>query len=255
MTPPPTFPAPDRAPGRKRTNLLAYVCLAIGLVFVVLGTGMILDGAEAGIPVTLFFGLCAAVAILQIWPGLLQCEAHSAAALLARYPGPVQLKASALKLGVFSLLSAVFGGVLLWMLLHEPLRPLKQLILWPGAVLALFAAAMLLVRAAKNDTFLRLGRDGFETRLVWNSKTIRWQDTSGFAVVSVNRNVPKLIVFDDAAVDRAGAAGLNRHFVGRNSSLAETYGLTHEALAELLNAWRARALEQDAMFTRWPGNR
>ncbi|SSW61650.1 hypothetical protein [Achromobacter agilis] len=254
MTQPSTSRAPDRAPGRRRTNLFAYACLAIGLVFVFLGTGMILDGAEAGIPVTLFFGLCAAVAILQIWPGLLQREAHCAAALLARYPGPVQLKAAALKLWVFSLLSAVFGGVLLWMLLHEPLPPLKQLILWPGAVLSLFAAAMLLVRAAKDDTFLRLGRDGFETRLVWNSKTIRWQDTSEFTVVSVSRNVPKLIVFDDAAVDRAGTAGLNRRFVGRNSSLAETYGLTHEALAELLNAWRARALEQDAIFTRWPGN-
>jgi hypothetical protein len=255
MTPPPTSRASDRAPGRKRTNLFAYACLAIGLVFVFLGAGMILDGAQAGIPVTLFFGLCAAVAVLQIWPGLLQREAHSAAALLARYPGPVQLKAAALKLWVFSLLSAVFGGVLLWMLLHEPLPPLKQLILWPGAVLSLFAAAMLLVRAAKDDTFLRLSRDGFETRLVWNSKTIRWQDTSDFAVVSISRHVPKLIVFDDAAVDRAGAAGLNRHFVGRNSSLAETYGLTHEALAELLNAWRQRALEQDAMFTRWPENR
>ncbi|WP_052097510.1 hypothetical protein [Achromobacter sp. RTa] len=234
--------------------MLAYACLAIGLVFVFLGTGMILDGAEAGIPVTLFFGLCAAVAVLQIWPGLLQREAHSAAALLARYPGPVRLKAAALKLWVFSLLSAVFGGVLLWMLLHEPLPLLKQLILWPGAVLSLFAAAMLIVRAAKDDIFLRLSRNGFETRLAWSSKTIRWQDTSEFAVVSISRNVPKLIVFDDAAVDRAGAAGLNRRFVGRNSSLAETYGLTHEALAELLNAWRARALEQDAIFTRWPGN-
>lgn len=255
MTPPPTSRASDPAPRPKRTNLFACACLAIGLVFVFLGTGMILDGAEAGIPVTLFFGLCAAVAILQIWPGLLQRETHCAEALLAQYPGPVQLKAAALKRWVFSLLSAVFGGVLLWMLLHEPPPLLKQLILWPGALLSLCAAATLLVRAAKDDTYLRLSRDGFETRLARNSKTIRWQDTSEFAVVSISRNVPKLIVFDDAAVDRAGAAGLNRRFVGRNSSLAETYGLTHEALAELLNAWRARALEQDAMFARRPENR
>ena len=61
-------------------------------------------------------------------------------------------------------------------------------------------------------------------------------------------------VADDAAVERSGTAGLNRHVVGRNSSLGETYGLTHEALADLLNAWRKRALEQDAIFTRWPDN-
>ncbi|WP_447922178.1 hypothetical protein [Achromobacter aegrifaciens] len=255
MTQSPTPRAPDRAPGRnRRTSLLTYASLAISLVFVFLGTEMIRDGAEAGIPVTLFFGMCAAVGILQIWPALLQRDSRSAATLLARYPGPFELKATKSKLLVFSVLSALFGGVILWMLLHEPLPPLKQLILWPGAMFFLFGAVMLLVRAAKNDTALRLGRDGFETRQVWKNKTVRWQDTSEFTVVSVSRAATKLIVFDDAAVDGKGTAGLNRHIIGRNSSLGETYGLSHEALAELLNAWRVRALEQDVIFTRWSEN-
>ncbi|WP_424239677.1 hypothetical protein [Achromobacter sp.] len=256
MTQPPIPRAPERAPGKhRRTSLITYACLAISLVFVFLGSQMIRDGADAGIPVTLFFALCAVIGILQLWPGLLQRDSRSAATLLARYPGPLELKATKSKLVVFSLLSAVFGGVILWMLLHETLPPLKQLILWPGAGFFLFSAVMLLVRAAKNDTALRLGRDGFETRQVWNSKTIRWQDTSEFTVTSINRAATKLIAFDNAAVDGQGTAGLNRHIIGRNSSLSETYGLTHEALAELLNAWRARALAQDAIFTRWPENR
>lgn len=254
MTQPPTLHTAQRPPRRKRTSLLVYVCLIISLVFVYLGTEMIRDGAEAGIPVTLFFGICAATGVLQIWPQLLQRDSRSAATMLVRYPGPLELKAAKGKLLVFSLLSAGFGGVILWMLLHESLPPLKQLILWPGAAFFLFGAVMLLVRAAKDGTSLRLGRDGFETQQVWNGRTIRWQDTSEFTVVSVSRAVPKLIVFDDAAVERAGTMGLNRHFVGRNSSLGETYGLTHEALADLLNAWRKRALEQDAIFTRWPDN-
>lgn len=255
MTQPPTPHAAPRPPGRTRPNLLAYACLVISVVFAFLGAGMILDGAEAGVPVTLFFGVCALTAVLQIWPRLLQRESRSATTLLARYPGPLEFRAAKGKLLVFSFLSAAFGGVILWMLLHESLPPLKQLILWPGSVFFLLGAVMLLVRAAKDDTALRLGRDGFDTRHVWNSRTIRWQDTSEFTVANVSRAVPKLIVFDDAAVDRAGKAGFNRHFVGRNSCLAETYGLTHESLAELLNAWRARALEQDAVFTRWPENR
>ncbi|QKH36297.1 hypothetical protein FOC84_15595 [Achromobacter pestifer] len=255
MTQPPTTHTAQRPPGRRRASLLVYACLAISLAFVFLGAGMIRDGADAGIPVTLFFGICAATAVLQIWPQLLQRDSRSAATMLVRYPGPLELKAAKGKLLVFSLLSAGFGGVILWMLLHESLPPLKQFILWPGAAFFLLGAVKLLVRAAKDDTALRLGRDGFETRQVWNGRTIRWQDTSEFTVISVSRAVPKLIVFDDAAVERSGTAGLNRHVVGRNSSLGETYGLTHEALAELLNAWRKRALEQDAIFTRWPENR
>ncbi|MBO1014592.1 hypothetical protein IPU70_13595 [Achromobacter sp. SD115] len=254
MTQPPASEAAQRPSGRRRASLITYACLAISLVFVYLGTEMIRDGADAGIPVTLFFGICAATGVLQLWPQLLQRDSRSAAMLLARYPGPLVLKAAKGKLLVFSVLSAAFGGVILWMLLHETLPPLKQLILWPGALFFLLGAAMLLVRAAKNDTALRLIRDGFETRQVWNGRTIRWQDTSEFTVVSVSRAVPKLIVFDDAAVERSGTAGLNRHIVGRNSSLGETYGLTHEALAELLNEWRKRALDQDAIFTRWPEN-
>ena len=254
MTQPPASEAAQRPSGRRRASLITYACLAISLVFVYLGTEMIRDGADAGIPVTLFFGICAATGVLQLWPQLLQRDSRSVAMLLARYPGPLVLKAAKGKLLVFSFLSAAFGGVILWMLLHETLPPLKQLILWPGALFFLLGAAMLLVRAAKNDTALRLIRDGFETRQVWNGRTIRWQDTSEFTVVSVSRAVPKLIVFDDAAVERSGTAGLNRHIVGRNSSLGETYGLTHEALAELLNEWRKRALDQDAIFTRWPEN-
>ncbi|CAB3696604.1 MULTISPECIES: hypothetical protein [Achromobacter] len=254
MTQPPATPSAQRQPSRRLANLLFYVCLAISLTFVYLGSQMIRDGADAGIPVTLFFGVCAATAVLQIWPQLLQRDSRSAATLLARYPGPLELKAAKGKLLAFSLLSAGFGGVILWMLLQESLPPLKQLILWPGAAFFLLGAVMLLVRAAKDDIGLRLGRDGFQARQVWNGRTIRWQDTSEFNVIRASRAVPKLIVFDDAAVERSGTAGLNKHFVGRNSSLGETYGLTHEALADLLNAWRKRALEQDAIFTRWPDN-
>jgi hypothetical protein len=236
MTQPPATPTAQRQPSRRLANLLFYVCLAISLTFVYLGSQMIRDGADAGIPVTLFFGVCAATAVLQIWPQLLQRDSRSAATLLARYPGPLELKAAKGKLLAFSL------------------PPLKQLILWPGAAFFLLGAVMLLVRAAKDDIGLRLGRDGFQARQVWNGRTIRWQDTSEFNVIRASRAVPKLIVFDDAAVERSGTAGLNKHFVGRNSSLGETYGLTHEALADLLNAWRKRALEQDAIFTRWPDN-
>ncbi|CAB5510986.1 hypothetical protein LMG26857_00268 [Achromobacter anxifer] len=254
MTQLPASPASKRASGRKRANLLAYACLAISVVFVFLGSGMILDKAEAGIPVTLFFAICAVTAVLQIWPELLQRDKRSASTLLARYPGPLELKAPKGKLLVFSLLSAIFGGVILWMLLHESLPPLKQLLLWPGSVFFLLGSVALLLRAVKDDTRLLLSRDGFETRQVWNKRKIRWQDTSEFTLASISSSVPKVIAFDDDAVDRAGKAGLNRHFVGRNSSLGETYGLSHEALAELLNAWRRRALEQDAIFTRWPEN-
>lgn len=45
------------------------VVLAIAAVFVAFGVLMVRDGAAGGWPVTLFFGLCAAVALLVLLPG------------------------------------------------------------------------------------------------------------------------------------------------------------------------------------------
>ncbi|CAM4279897.1 hypothetical protein [Bordetella muralis] len=252
MTQPSTPPTPNR---KKRIGFVAYACFAISLVFVVLGIGMIRDGAEAGIPVTLFFGMCAAIFVLQMCPGLLQRDTRTAASLLARYPGPVVLRTTTIKLLVCSLLSAIFGGVILWMLLNDTLALIKQLILWPGAAFFLFGSVMLLVRAASGGTTLHLNRDGFEMKSIWNTKKVHWQDSSEFTVTSINHKLTKLVAFDDTAVASTGMARLNRHIIGHHAGLTETYGLTHEDLAELLNAWRARALAQDAIFTRWPENK
>jgi hypothetical protein len=47
--------------------------------------------------------------------------------------------------------------------------------------------------------------------------------------------------YDDTAFTGT-LAELNRKLSGRNSGLADTYGLSAEDLAELLNAWRDRAM-------------
>jgi hypothetical protein len=50
-----------------------------------------------------------------------------------------------------------------------------------------------------------------------------------------------MVMYDDPT-QRGKLADWNRQQFGRSSALAETYGLGPEALAELLNAWRERAL-------------
>ena len=51
-----------------------------------------------------------------------------------------------------------------------------------------------------------------------------------------------LVVYDDPT-SRGGMLGkMNTGIIGRSSALPDTYGLSHEELAWLLNEWRQRAL-------------
>ncbi len=58
-------------------------------------------------------------------------------------------------------------------------------------------------------------------------------------------NVPgasrDLVCYDDVNVS-GKMADLNRSMAGRNAALPETYDLSAEDLAQLMNAWRERAL-------------
>jgi hypothetical protein len=48
------------------------------------------------------------------------------------------------------------------------------------------------------------------------------------------------VCYDDANVS-GRIADINDTLIGRNAALPDTYTLTAEALAQLMNTWRARA--------------
>jgi hypothetical protein len=52
-----------------------------------------------------------------------------------------------------------------------------------------------------------------------------------------------MVVYDDAAGRSSTLGAINASMIGRSSGLPDTYGLSHEELAALLNEWRRRALD------------
>jgi hypothetical protein len=218
--------------------------LGLSLVLVAGGIGMMVTGADGGVATTAFFGVCAAVSVWHMRPGLLESEIRSADTVLAHYPGPVVLRASVKKILFLATLSAVFGGVMLWMLMHEAPSVTMQVLLWPGVVLFLGGLPVLILVAIRGSS-LHLDGTGLTIVQAGRSRRMSWHDVSGFAAVTVKGTMQRMVVFDDARVGEGRLVALNRQLTGRGAGLPDSYGLDPDALAALLTAWRRRAVQDE----------
>ena len=165
-------------------------------------------------------------------------------AILARFPGPVMLRVSRLK--VLALLAAslafVAGGILLIVFVKDdPEARLAGLagILFFGAC-ALIGAVMLLPGAGS----LTLDVGGFEVCSLFRRNRITWPQASRFTVTTLplpDADSQHMVGYDDDRLKGFGAE-FSRDKIGRNAALPDTYGLSHEELARLMTEWRERAL-------------
>ncbi|MER2249313.1 hypothetical protein ABS772_05225 [Methylorubrum podarium] len=234
-----------RIPTRSGPSRRALFGLTVSLAFVAIGAGMIIAGADIGSGGVIFFGVCAAVFAWQLWPNLLETERRPPEILLACYPGPVVLRGAARKHLFFSAGTAALGGVGLQMLLAEQLPLLMQILVWPGVVLFLGGAPLLLFIAVRG-TSLQLDGGGLLIGDGWRVKRLSWSDADGFTTATVAGSSTRMVVFDDTTTGDTRLARLNRTLVGRNAALSDTFGLDPDDLAALLTAWRARALQAGA---------
>jgi hypothetical protein len=224
------------------------VLLAIGLVFVAIGIGMVATGAEGGWPGLLFFGLCSAVFAAQLWPHLLlSAPAETPDALLQRFPGPVELHVPQRKTALIAVCVVIFAGVCWAYLQAEQPGFLVAALIW-FCLIALVLSVPLLVYQLIRGASLRLEGDGFRIKQPWKWRFIRWKDASEFGIGStaiveqVKGDWSTVVTYDDATIDEGNVSALSRSIVGRNSALPDTYGLSAEDLQALMNGWRARAL-------------
>jgi hypothetical protein len=99
---------------------------------------------------------------------------------------------------------------------------------------AVAAAANLL----PGRTGLHLDATGMELRSVFRSRLIRWDEVEAFFPAEVADRV--LVCWDHAPGYTAQPAlrAISLHMVGAEACLPDTYGLTPQALAALLNRWR-----------------
>jgi hypothetical protein len=219
-----------------------YAVLTIGLVLATGGATMIATGADHGWPVTLFFGLATAVSVNQLWPGLLSGGSIPPEAILQRFPGPVELRVGKPKLLSLPIGAAIFGGVILWMLLHERFGRFETIALWLGVAGCAAAIPVMIVLVWRGSS-LRLDGSGLQVRHGWRTRSTRWADASVFEVSApIPPSDIRVVTYDDVTSRRGTVAAINARITGRGSALPDTYGLSLEELAWLLNHWRERAL-------------
>lgn len=105
-------------------------------------------------------------------------------------------------------------------------------------VCTLVFVALMLPGAAS----LMLTREGFRVRSLWRGGFTPWSAVAGFGVGRVgNRDLVAFTVVDPAA--KPGAR-FSRAAAGFDGALPDSYGMSAESLARLMNAWRERALAE-----------
>ena len=167
-------------------------------------------------------------------------------AILARFPGPVTLRVSRLKmLGLLAgSLAFVVGSIFLIVFVKgdpETLVAGIAGVLFFGAC-AVIGAVMLLPGAGS----LTLDVQGFEVCSFFRRNRIAWPQASRFTVAALSLpddNNKRMVGYDDDRLQGFGAE-FSRDAIGRNAALPDTYRLSLEELARLMTEWRERALAQ-----------
>jgi len=112
-----------------------------------------------------------------------------------------------------------------------------------------FCALVALKMLSSSSSQLRLDRTGFvERTLFGRANAQRWDDVSEFTVFDSGAS-SAIVVYEPRVVDGGPAtqafANVSRALTGGKAhGISDTYGMSAEELADLMNAFRARALDE-----------
>ena len=97
-----------------------------------------------------------------------------------------------------------------------------------------------LVSLLPGSNYLELTPSGIEVRTLFRKWFVRWTDVQEFFPVVVSTR--RMVGWDYSPSYTAQLLGrsISRGLTGIEAALPDTYGLSAEALATLLNEWRAR---------------
>jgi hypothetical protein len=84
-------------------------------------------------------------------------------------------------------------------------------------------------------SYLKLDAQGFTMCSLYRAHAFRWEDVTGFGVGRVVTNKMVMFNFSPSYVRSPKMRSLNVGLVGYEAGIPDSYGLKHEALAELLN--------------------
>lgn len=218
-----------------------YGVLAIGILFTAASFYILVAKRDPFAWIALSFSLAmVAMAAHDLWPWLIEGRPVSPDIVLQRFPAGVTLRTPRAKLIFFLVSTFLFGFSLGGVALYSDLGVFGKALMWIGAAGCAAAIPAFLLAILRGST-LRL--DAQEMQIWQGLKTSRhrWADVSAFSVVDVG--IPMVVFDDDRTMTGGGVAQFNRDMIGRGGGLPDTYGMTPEDLAWLLNEWRIRALQ------------
>ena len=148
----------------------------------------------------------------------------------------MELRPSRLRLVGLLLVCAAFVAVGV-AALHQ-----SALVGWLCIVFFGLGGGIAVVSLFPGASYLRLTDEGFELCAAFRkTPMIPWGDVSEFRVARLPRG-GRMVVFDWRKERTGGLQKISRTLVGANAGLGQQYGMKHQALADLMNEWRSRAL-------------
>jgi len=153
------------------------------------------------------------------------------AALMARFPGPLIVHRSSRRWIIILLCNAALTAAGFWLVSRG------VDVGWATLLLFGYFTLMALSALLPGGVAIRLDAEGFEvTDAFRQRRRTLWRDATGFKV-----SLFKQVAYDDATRSRRLTGKLNKAIRGRNSFMADTFGLTAKALSDLMNQWSQRA--------------
>lgn len=112
-----------------------------------------------------------------------------------------------------------------------------------GGTFFALCALVALLNLMPGASHLRLDAEGFEMRSLFRSHRVAWREVASFGVIQVMVNRMVGWNFTAGHSGHGHLRKLNAGLSGFEAALPDTYGRTAQALADLMNAWRAWALQ------------
>ena len=152
-------------------------------------------------------------------------------------PTEIVLKASPLKWGGMLLLTILFtlGGF--WALSDEEHKLAAWITILLFGVIGIPVSLFQLIRPAR----LTLNENGFEQVMMGRTVKCNWEDVSDFGIFRTGKT--KFVSFSNSRDEGKLMAQISSTLTrGHSGALGDTFGMKAQDLADLMNAFRARAL-------------
>jgi hypothetical protein len=150
-------------------------------------------------------------------------------------------------LGIMFILLA--GGFALMYAYTPRQEPPDDSLLVIGLLVAFFAAGAVLSfpNLLPGRVYLLLMPNGFAVRTLLKSRELRWEEVEEFRALSFKGTTMVVFTLSPQGKLRyteSGLRKLNKAVTGGDDSLPDTYGMSAEALADLMTQWKNRAQQR-----------